>query len=454
VRRKNNGKSWFSNGFSTKFSSLSYSPQFGFTLVELLVVIAIIGALIALLLPAVQVAREAARRMQCANKLKQQGLAWHNMQDAWGHFPSACCQKELCVDVLKPYGKDSYYAMNDDGNQIIARFRWHNRGRVSWGAAVLPFLEQTARYEIYRFWCVDVAKKINPSVAALPQAPGGSGWHLTQTPGPTFTPAGLTLLLMAEEFHGTHQSPNGEPISPFLCPSDPNGGVVHYEINDAILGTISGPMATTNYRGCLGDSTYNNYEAMRPDNAGYTFPPRGILSNGLYDIVSIESIVDGTSNTMILSEAATVSKWGEVVDSIHGGVAQTGSITADGDAALCLSKRGSGKSILNPVASQIGGRWTDAYSSYTGYYCILPPNSPTCGWASDDSNLVSANSYHPSGANVCFGDGNVRFISETINAVSNGVTLSSQAVKGHSGESPFGVWGALGTRSAGESKAP
>ncbi|MEM6799649.1 MAG: DUF1559 domain-containing protein [Planctomycetota bacterium] len=96
-----------------------------FTLVELLVVIAIIGVLIGLLLPAVQSAREAARRTQCQNKLKQIGIALQTHHDAIGHFPSARRGSRQ-----HPAGTDQY--------------------SVSWAFLLLPYVEAQAQYDAWQ----------------------------------------------------------------------------------------------------------------------------------------------------------------------------------------------------------------------------------------------------------------------------------------------------------------
>lgn len=96
----------------------------GFTLIELLVVIAIIGVMVALLLPAVQAAREAARRMQCSNNLKQMGLAFHNYHSVFNRFPVG--------------GAGVVSATN-----AAIRSRW----RPSWGSTILPFMEQQPLYD-------------------------------------------------------------------------------------------------------------------------------------------------------------------------------------------------------------------------------------------------------------------------------------------------------------------
>lgn len=99
----------------------------GFTLVELLVVIAIIGILVALLLPAIQAAREAARRTECNNKLKQMGVALHNHHDTHGDFP--------------PIRETQHRGTNPAGNVVTEHSR--RNGFVH----LLPFLEQQAAYD-------------------------------------------------------------------------------------------------------------------------------------------------------------------------------------------------------------------------------------------------------------------------------------------------------------------
>ncbi len=99
------------------------SRRRGFTLVELLVVIAIIGILVGLLLPAVQAAREAARRMQCSNNMKQIGLALHNYSSAYSSMPAGC---------------------NGIPNAAGTNFNGHG---WTWHASILPYLEQTTLYD-------------------------------------------------------------------------------------------------------------------------------------------------------------------------------------------------------------------------------------------------------------------------------------------------------------------
>ncbi|UUO06772.1 DUF1559 domain-containing protein [Blastopirellula sp. J2-11] len=138
-----------------------------FTLVELLVVIAIIGVLIAMLLPAVQQAREAARRSQCSNNVKQIGLGLHNYHDTFGSLPSGWIDDDPYDDIT-------------------------NANLLGWGALLLPFIEQSSLHD-----AMDSVGAFDGKWFSIPA--------MTTASAAVPTPYAKTV------------------ISGYICPSDPTG---------------------------------------------------------------------------------------------------------------------------------------------------------------------------------------------------------------------------------------
>ncbi len=390
----------------------------GFTLVELLVVIAIIGVLIALLLPAVQAAREAARRMQCTNHVKQLALATHNMHDTLGHLPSACASVELCATYLR--AKD--HAV--DGTTGIPTSNYDNhRHRISFLADLLPYIEQAQIYSA-------IKESVNGTTTLF------QPWNTT---APSATSAG---------------SPYLANIAYFVCPSER-------------MKSIEGSLAVTNYRCNRGD-LWIDWEATGS---------RSPFSNGYFNLIDFSGISDGTSNTIFISEAPC-GPVVEISQMVKGGIAYDigGSIDAvtsktesggiiDTTPKACMDRKGAGGKISSKHSTArgtgaSGRRWGDARATYTQFFTILPPNSPHCAvttgaGTSEAGNLASAGSYHSGGVNVGFGDASVRFVSETINTqnldkLATDSSIGAATAAGWTGPAFYGVWAELGTRSGGE----
>jgi len=363
------------------------SRHLAFTLVELLVVIAIIGILIALLLPAVQAAREAARRTACTNNLKQLGLGLHNHHDARKTFPPLT------------YG-------NGFNNTWGSR-NTNPQGNESWNTGmmhVLPYIEQAPVYAI-----------LSQSYTGIspPSLPWGPIRVYPQYP------------------------PYSAQISIFVCPSNVQPA--------AVLWGISCPRS---YVCSIGDSIT---VASPPwDAKGLLQGNRGIFPLTSYPVtdskVTFGSITDGSSNTIVMAERCfgssdTRRTKGYIAINVPG---------LNTTPVNCLATASGGfylptQSVLESRA--MGIFWFVGVPAVEGFSTVLPPNSPSCasGAWEDSWGVYSASSEHPGGVNVLLGDGSVRMISDAVNTGD----LSRPEVT--SGYSPYGVWGALGSKSGGES---
>jgi prepilin-type N-terminal cleavage/methylation domain-containing protein/prepilin-type processing-associated H-X9-DG protein len=347
----------------------------GFTLIELLVVIAIIGVLIALLLPAVQSAREAARRSQCVNNLKQLALAVHNYASANG-------------DTLPPHFVDETWSTHRD-NPTGA---WPYNPTQSLHARILPFIEQTAAYNAIN-WNVGARWQGNagPPVANA----GDMGW------------AGAVQMTAI-----------GTTIKTFLCPSDSFPGTVNvagWEGRATMIGNHNYPVN-------IGLNRHlNNW---RINGTGYIATS---WDGALKPVTTMGTFVDGTSQTALFGEwiKGGAGLWKQGLSIVYRAPINsdfaTGQPFADWLQAQQCQINGY-HNFGNPGWDWKGEWWIQGDRSI--YSHTQTPNRRSCGWNNigevdgrGTMTMMSASSLHPGGVNIAFMDGSVKFVKNSVNFV-------------------------------------
>jgi prepilin-type N-terminal cleavage/methylation domain-containing protein/prepilin-type processing-associated H-X9-DG protein len=338
----------------------------GFTLIELLVVIAIIAILIRLLLPAVQKVREAAARMKCQNNLKQFGIALHGYHDVNDRFP--------------PGGVGGFYTPTWNGG-------WEP-DRGSWLVYTLPYIEQDGLYKMLT-------------------AAGITNWTSTPTPaGGTWTNG------TGPGWFGDNNGPAPgkqyvRPYPLFRCPSDD-----YHRDADAVC----------NYAGSMGAQCLPTdcgaevfaCATLLPNwgisqlNAGHGNDANSSQLSGMFNRVGakigISSIKDGTSNTIMV---------GEILPFLHDHAWDSNTIPwarLNGGAAhvSTIVPINYGMNLKRPGADPFEHIWTcsDGVTMYSG-------RNWNVSWG--------FKSNHSGGANFVFGDGSVRFLSQSIDARTYGL---------------------------------
>jgi prepilin-type N-terminal cleavage/methylation domain-containing protein len=347
-----------------------------FTLVELLVVIAIIGVLVAFLLPAVQAARESARRTQCANHVKQIGLALHAYHAAHSRFPT---QTTGSPRVAGECGA----------------------GFASWLTVILPMMDESVLHDRFNF---DIGMMDQCGI-------GSSGEYRNLTISANHPNAAAVAVTVAT----------------FLCPSET------YEPN-TVLGTAA--PAPGSYAGNVGwvQGTLS-LASEGPTSEGPASDASPITkSNGVFGLanedaasawqqekVSARHVTDGLSHTAAVAErriahGRRLSDLAQSPESTHSFCAGTTGVSRS--LADWVSYCGH-VSLPDAVYSlPIGRAWASGWAAVGNTYMhVNPINARSChlyGGEDNGMNLVTASSAHPGGAMVLMGDGAVVFRSESI----------------------------------------
>jgi prepilin-type N-terminal cleavage/methylation domain-containing protein/prepilin-type processing-associated H-X9-DG protein len=361
---------------------LARKPR-AFTLIELLVVIAIIAVLIALLLPAVQAAREAARRAQCVNNLKQLGLAIHNYVSQQDAFP--------------PHVQNGGFAVWSSTTGGPYFDPWP----LDWSASILAQMEQTPMYNAlnFAFGCSNGADTQNRTVLS-------------------------------------------QQVASLLCPSE------NQKTSNQI---ISGVTSRKSYHanvggpGCI--SAYSGiFVPQIQDWNGSTGGLNGITQNSNCGTVDMASVTDGTSNTAMISETHTGSGPGAnsvTLATVNGrgdtymwrpvsGQQTTGMDLGPAGATIALAFVQACQGIPGSTAAfgtlppPNGCVWTGGNPGscmmWDAYNHFMPPNTIACDSTSDGNtggygsiqDAFPPGSNHPGGVNICFADGSVRFIKNSV----------------------------------------
>ena len=390
-----------------------------FTLVELLVVIAIIGILVGLLLPAVQAAREAARRMSCSNNFKQIGIGMHNYHAAY---------KQLPVERGGTYRRGNNQQARTPVPQG-APYGGNNFFNLSALVGLTPFIEQQGLWD----------QISNPFAVQEPASAQGL----------FFSAMGPQVAMSLAE-HGQFQyDPWLTNIPTLRCPSDPGTGFpaqgrTNYAVNmgDSIQFQNNGGRNQT------GVIAATRMRRMKTTQRGM-FVPR--------EVTKFRDVLDGLSNTVMGGEINTDLLDRNITTQVvrRGGIINNPSLCSDQIDPERPKFWDPSAVFAGNSEQQRGFKWMNGMCVNTGITTILPPNREICsnGGNTFTIGIYGPSSRHVGGTHILMGDGAVIFITDSIEAgdsTEGNVKWNGTDKQAPGMPSPYGLWGAMGTRANNE----